>query len=105
MTAGRLSNTQSNKTTTMMLVNSFVFVSLTLPFTLVVFIMQEFTVLDDIVGFIVYMIFNALIHVNHAINCLLYCISGTVFRRELKLLFVALFSKVKCSGSAENAVV
>ena len=38
--------------------------------------------------------------VNHTINFFLYCICGRLFRTELKLMFVSLFSKCKCKRSS-----
>ena len=65
--------------TAMLLTVSFSFIILTAPIVLVNVIYK-----DNEIPYTVFAITLAIEYVNHGINCVLYCLSGTRFRNELK---------------------
>ena len=82
-------SSNNNKFTAMLLTNSFVFILLTLPEALIFVVdasndfqfLYEESYLDVLIP-----ISDIMRRLNHAINFLLYCLSGVMFRRELKAM-------------------
>ena len=92
------SNTDS--LTVMLIINSFSFIGLVVlaPVSLIIcffFISSIYATMNMWSSYE-----QVSIMVNHNINFFLYCICGKMFRTELKLMFMSLFSKCNCKRSA-----
>ena len=86
------------KGTVMLLFVSFEFIILTGPVTI------TYSYIIDVPPLIVYSITVLLEYLNHSINGVLYCMSGSKFRQELKNLFSYYRIKKTVTSSIINTV-
>ena len=89
--SGSRLKTYSTNISVMLVTNSFMFVGLTLP--RVIFLMLN---LKWPIPLAVLQVCEFMRRSNHAVNFLLYCVSGTLFRREAKLMFREIFGRFTC---------
>ena len=80
----------------MLLTVSFLFIFLTTPICI-------YTLVGGLPR-LVHSVATILHHLNHSINGVLYCITGTRFRQELKSLFTCNRTKRNMTGSVINTV-
>ena len=105
--APETATSNTNSLTVMSIINSLAFICLVIPWPILWNILYYGYILDGICYSSCRVTLRVLVLcdqvaslVNHTINFFLYCICGKLFRTELKLMFVSLFSKCKCKRSS-----